>query len=592
VKNHWNATARRKDAPVQNKDGTSVVLREHLLRTKCGDPNLEVVQVTVGGVSARDIAARLAEIEEQTRGRGVRVGVDDARDTSPVGGQRAAPPGSLDFDESLADRDVTHEVGSFERFVSPQHKRLKRSVGGPVGSVAARGTGWKGLHTAASISLSMQRSLTHVVPSGVGDNSGDDRAGGKATFATATHGSALFGAKSDVSLDEKQSKGVKRSPSSSATTLPDFGAPLTKKDALRGAHAKQRGIAVSARPRDARIAPIVAVAAPAARASVELATRGTHSPNGVCGTKTGTSSSDVSKNDVGDTDGAAPCRGSRDKKDQRASSSGDTHDGSSSVPGDDDLMMACMRRVRAQKGASYHFREGTGGDELKQPKPVSVFARVAKRARLEKTPPRAFEPPNGLRVAVSAIPENETPRFSLDARNARPSDFSDISQWDLTPRSEGRGTEEDPMLAACAAAAAAAGDGCEPYGDGDDTLRSLSVEEWFDRDLSTGMDGESNGGNELLGTLNDDDVLGTLRDDELRYDACNKETDGFLMGDGDGDDDGDERKPTTEQNHKGNRQLDELENLVATVGLRKALECLRGAIGPRERAGLESMLSA
>ena len=49
MKNHWNATARRKDAPVQNKDGTSVVLREHLLRTKCGDPNLEVVQVTVGG---------------------------------------------------------------------------------------------------------------------------------------------------------------------------------------------------------------------------------------------------------------------------------------------------------------------------------------------------------------------------------------------------------------------------------------------------------------------------------------------------------------------------------------------------------------
>ncbi len=96
----------------------------------------------------------------------------------------------------------------------------------------------------------------------------------------------------------------------------------------------------------------------------------------------------------------------------------------------------------------------------------------------------------------------------------------------------------------------------------------------------------------MLGTLKDDGVLGTLRDDQLRYDACNKETDGFLMGDGDGDDDGDERKPTTEQNHKGNRQLDELENLVATVGLRKALECLRGAIGPRERAGLESMLSA
>ena len=49
MKNHWNATARRKDAPVQNKDGTSVVLREHLLRPTCGDPNLEVVQVTVGG---------------------------------------------------------------------------------------------------------------------------------------------------------------------------------------------------------------------------------------------------------------------------------------------------------------------------------------------------------------------------------------------------------------------------------------------------------------------------------------------------------------------------------------------------------------
>ena len=64
MKNHWNATARRKDAPVQNKDGTSVVLREHLLRTKCGDPNLEVVQVTVGGHCLRILWSTLFPIPD------------------------------------------------------------------------------------------------------------------------------------------------------------------------------------------------------------------------------------------------------------------------------------------------------------------------------------------------------------------------------------------------------------------------------------------------------------------------------------------------------------------------------------------------
>ena len=42
VKNHWNATNRRRDVPVR-KDGSSLVLREYLLRKALGDEEACVV---------------------------------------------------------------------------------------------------------------------------------------------------------------------------------------------------------------------------------------------------------------------------------------------------------------------------------------------------------------------------------------------------------------------------------------------------------------------------------------------------------------------------------------------------------------------
>ena len=55
VKNHWNATARRKDAPVA-REGTSVVLREHLLRVRLGNEDADVVAYAVGGITEEDVA--------------------------------------------------------------------------------------------------------------------------------------------------------------------------------------------------------------------------------------------------------------------------------------------------------------------------------------------------------------------------------------------------------------------------------------------------------------------------------------------------------------------------------------------------------
>jgi myb proto-oncogene protein len=96
VKNHWNATARRKDAPVA-REGSSVVLREHLLRKRLGDEDADVVSYAVGGITERDIAA---------------LGLADANDARQTGAKRRRLPGAsqMNISHSLMSRSVSRSL--------------------------------------------------------------------------------------------------------------------------------------------------------------------------------------------------------------------------------------------------------------------------------------------------------------------------------------------------------------------------------------------------------------------------------------------------------------------------------------------------
>lgn len=503
VKNHWNATARRKDAPVANKDGTqSLVLREHLLRQKIGDSNAEVVSYAVGGMSARDIQLRLLEVE-RTRQNSIQKRAFQKRGTGS---------GSM--------------IGCANPPNAP--KRLKRTPRTQMTGLATL------LTSVPSISLSMQRSLSRSlrsVPSSDTDANGIEKS---------------------ASLDQLLGGKTSRATSSSATTLLE-----DTKSTLASVRQARRGkLATKGR------AHIAAVAAKlkASKRFATLPDGGKSASKNACVTAKKTESR-VSDRDASNNN-----------------SSSDTNSA-----GTDDLMMACMRRVRAQKGASYHFKdtkvEDTKNEELLPKKYTGIVPPFQHHVTYG-----AFE--KSLRLDITDVDESYVDRrFSLvrmSDKAARPSNSSDISRWDLSPRdSEGVGEEEDPMLVACAAAAAAAGTGNEldTLVSGQDLHRTLSVEEWFDQQVVNSAVESDSPQRALLGTLGDDDAL--LCDGEF---SLSDEDEKILQSHSGSITNVDEL--LTQKPEPGNLplcQLDELENLIATVGLRKALECLRGAI-PGERS--------
>lgn len=498
-----NPQARRKDAPVANKDGTqSLVLREHLLRQKIGDSNAEVVSYAVGGMSARDIQLRLLEVE-RTRQNSIQKRAFQKRGTGS---------GSM--------------IGCANPPNAP--KRLKRTPRTQMTGLATL------LTSVPSISLSMQRSLSRSlrsVPSSDTDANGIEKS---------------------ASLDQLLGGKTSRATSSSATTLLE-----DTKSTLASVRQARRGkLATKGR------AHIAAVAAKlkASKRFATLPDGGKSASKNACVTAKKTESR-VSDRDASNNN-----------------SSSDTNSA-----GTDDLMMACMRRVRAQKGASYHFKdtkvEDTKNEELLPKKYTGIVPPFQHHVTYG-----AFE--KSLRLDITDVDESYVDRrFSLvrmSDKAARPSNSSDISRWDLSPRdSEGVGEEEDPMLVACAAAAAAAGTGNEldTLVSGQDLHRTLSVEEWFDQQVVNSAVESDSPQRALLGTLGDDDAL--LCDGEF---SLSDEDEKILQSHSGSITNVDEL--LTQKPEPGNLplcQLDELENLIATVGLRKALECLRGAI-PGERS--------
>jgi hypothetical protein len=241
-------------------------------------------------------------------------------------------------------------------------------------------------------------------------------------------------------------------------------------------------------------------------------------------------------------------------------------------------MVACMRRVRAQKGASYHF-EGKHAPAAKQT--AHGLSRVPK-----KRPSRPARDAS-LPLSLGALGEKtrEPVRTMPALPEPRVSDTSDISQWDLEPRGEAfREGEEDPTLAACAAAAAAAAAAAR------DRTGALSEEAWRgflpDRHFlfkfdSMGPDpGPDAHDRDGLATVYDKtrsspmDHLGSLAEDDA--DALD-----VMIARGVADGGNARLVSGNVGNGSGGRheQLDELEDLVATVGLHKAVACLRGALG-------------
>jgi hypothetical protein len=260
---------------------------------------------------------------------------------------------------------------------------------------------------------------------------------------------------------------------------------------------------------------------------------------------------------------------------KKPASSGSSSDGDSRPPSPkevchpaDDLMVACMRRVRAQKGAAYHF-EGKHAPAAKQT--AHGLSRVPK-----KRPSRPARDAS-LPLSLGALGEKsrEPVRTMPALPEPRVSDTSDISQWDLEPRGEAfREWEEDPTLAACAAAAAAAAAAAR------DRTGALSEEAWRgflpDRHFlfkfdSMGPDpGPDAHDRDGLATVYDKtrsspmDHLGSLAEDDA--DALD-----VMIARGVADGGNARLVSGNVGNGSGGRheQLDELEDLVATVGLHK-----------------------
>jgi len=484
VKNHWNATARRKDAPVA-REGSSVVLREHLLRKRLGDEDADVVSYAVGGITERDIAAlRLA----------------DETSARQTGAKRRRLPGvrKMNISASLMSRSVS-------RSLRDENGVWENGDGGDAGA-----------------------SLAPLRPT--------DRAasGTNQTF-------------------NKAFKAARRSSEKGVTNA------------------------------DRRRTQIAAVAAAAARAKAERESRvaaARHAAS-ASGDVPFVSAEPAETNAEKEKSDGVPNGEAREKK---PASSGSSSDGDSPTsPKEvchpaDDLMVACMRRVRAQKGASYHF-EGKHAPAAKQT--AHGLSRVPK-----KRPSRpAREASLPLSLGVLGEKREEPVRTMPALPEPRVSDTSDISQWDLEPRGEAfREGEEDPTLAACAAAAAAAAAAAR------DRTGALSEEAWRgflpDRHFlfkfdSMGPDpGPDAHDRDGLATVYDKtrsspmDHLGSLAEDDA--DALD-----VMIARGVADGGNARLVSGNVGNGSGGRheQLDELEDLVATVGLHKAVACLRGALG-------------
>lgn len=460
VKNHWNATARRKDAPVA-REGTSVVLREHLLRVRLGNEDADVVAYAVGGITEEDVA-RLG------RASGAR---EDAA---------ADPP------ESRAKRRRL-SGGSAD---IPPTRALDASV--------------------SSVSASLRRSLSRSLL----DNRRDRDAGAPREAAEAA-----------------APKAPKRAPEK-GSTLADRRRTQIAAVAAAAARAKaERESRVAAARREASRGDACPAAKPADAAAVSA--------------RENVPSDGVPRGASGSGDAVA-----EKKPASPASSLGDSREPKEARHPADDLMAACMRRVRAQKGASYHFENARANPRAKPGNPEKRSRRHAR----EKF--GSSEKRSGATEPVTALPASA---------EARVSHTSDISQWDLEPRGDAdRGPEdEDPTLAACAAAAADA-----TAFDASRAFEDWRVD-WFALDDRVNHDGRSDAA-EGEGSGLPTTHLGSLAEDT--GDALAVPTlDGAAFS-------------PSPQNAAGKagghyEPLDELEDLVATVGLHKAVACLRSALG-------------
>ena len=461
VKNHWNATARRKDAPVA-REGTSVVLREHLLRVRLGNEDADVVAYAVGGITEEDVA-RLETL-------------------APPGAREDA---AADPTESLAKR--------------------RRLSGGSADIPPTRALG----ASVSSVSASLRRSLSRSLL--------DDRR--EAAEAAAP-------------------KAPKRGPEKGSTLA------------------------------DRRRTQIAAVAAAAARAKAEresrvAAARREASRGDACPAAEPADSAAVSARENVPSDGVPRgASGSGDavaekKPASPASSLGDSREPKEARHPADDLMAACMRRVRAQKGASYHFENARANPFRAKPGNPEKRSRRPAREKISFSANTSAEKRSGAtEPALPALPASA---------EARVSHTSDISQWDLEPRGDAdRGPEdEDPTLAACAAAAADA-----TAFDASRAFEDWRVD-WFALDDRVNHDGRSDAA-EGEGSGLPTTHLGSLAEDT--GDALAVPTlDGAAFS-------------PSPQNGAGKagghyEPLDELEDLVATVGLHKAVACLRSALG-------------
>ena len=468
VKNHWNATARRKDAPVA-REGTSVVLREHLLRVRLGNEDADVVAYAVGGITEEDVA-RL--------------------ERAPPGAREDA---AADPTESLAKR--------------------RRLSGGSADIPPTRALG----ASVSSVSASLRRSLSRSLL--------DDRRDG------------------------------------------DAGAPREAAEAA-APKAPKRGPEKGSTLADRRRTQIAAVAAAAARAKAEresrvAAARREASRGDACPAAEPADSAAVSARENVPSDGVPRgASGSGDavaekKPASPASSLGDSREPKEVRHPADDLMAACMRRVRAQKGASYHFENARANPFRAKPGNPEKRSRRPAREKISFSANTSAEKRSGAtEPALPALPASA---------EARVSHTSDISQWDLEPRGDAdRGPEdEDPTLAACAAAAADA-----TAFDASRAFEDWRVD-WFALDDRVNHDGRSDAA-EGEGSGLPTTHLGSLAEDT--GDALAVPTlDGAAFS-------------PSPQNGAGKagghyEPLDELEDLVATVGLHKAVACLRSALG-------------
>jgi myb proto-oncogene protein len=469
VKNHWNATARRKDAPVA-REGTSVVLREHLLRVRLGNEDADVVAYAVGGITEEDVA-RLETL-------------------APPGAREDA---AADPTESLAKR--------------------RRLSGGSADIPPTRALG----ASVSSVSASLRRSLSRSLL--------DDRRDG------------------------------------------DAGAPREAAEAA-APKAPKRGPEKGSTLADRRRTQIAAVAAAAARAKAEresrvAAARREASRGDACPAAEPADSAAVSARENVPSDGVPRgASGSGDavaekKPASPASSLGDSREPKEARHPADDLMAACMRRVRAQKGASYHFENARANPFRAKPGNPEKRSRRPAREKISFSANTSAEKRSGAtEPALPALPASA---------EARVSHTSDISQWDLEPRGDAdRGPEdEDPTLAACAAAAADA-----TAFDASRAFEDWRVD-WFALDDRVNHDGRSDAA-EGEGSGLPTTHLGSLAEDT--GDALAVPTlDGAAFS-------------PSPQNGAGKagghyEPLDELEDLVATVGLHKAVACLRSALG-------------